>query len=290
MNRGLLSALAPTVNFAARSIEPARTDFGVRIIPDCQIFYVIQGKAELRYGAHHYVLLSGDAVYYSGDMPHHLRLLEETSFYSLHFHWDSPSPEPTHPAHRIRNLPDHPFGEPVVADTIELVASNSFAIPTCFKATYLEPVFERIVKEYMQEKIGYPFMLRALMMELLTLWLRQLQLSDQTFKSRLDPAFQAISDHPERIWTIASLAALCGYHPTYFAKLFRDETGVTPKAYLMQEKLRKAKRYLLENRKLEEIADLLQYGSLHYFSHHFKRVTGLTPTEFRQQGKRPGES
>jgi len=280
--------MTPTVNFASRSRGSAGLDFGVRLIPDYQLFLVVSGKAHLRIGTDVFTIRGGDAVFYGSEMPHRLAIVEDTEYYSMHFDWHRPSPAPEHPALRIRNIPGHAFDAPAVPYVIDVPEQAGLTIPTLFNAAYLAPVLERIVNEYKQEKTGYAFMLRALLMELIALWMRQLRQADRerAGSRKVEPAVQAISDHPEQNWTIAELAALCGYHPIYFSKLFREEVGVAPKAYLIKEKLRKAKLLLLENMKIEEIADRLQYGSVHYFSHHFKKTTGLTPTDFRQQGGR----
>lgn len=206
----------------------------------------------------------------------------------MHFDWHRASPEPLHPAYGIRYIKPHGtrLSVPGPAYSIDLPEQSNLDLPTMLKSAYLEPVLERIVKEYMHERPGYAFMLRALMMELISLWMRQLIQSSrlQSDAPKVSPAIQAIADHPEKNWSIAELAALCGYHPIYFSKLFRDEAGVAPKTFLIKEKIKKAKLLLLDNYKLEEITEQLQYGSVHYFSHHFKKETGLSPSEFRLQG------
>ena len=227
--------------------------------------------------------MSGEAAYYGG-APHLLTLIEETEYYSLHFHWNRPSPIPEHPAHGIRYVPEHTFDLPADTDSIDLHLSHRLAVPSRFPLAAIAPSLERIVKEYKQEKPGYPAMLRALLMEGLTLWLRQTAQSAGEQSTKIGPAVQALSDHPQHPWSVPQLAALCGYHPIYFSKLFREEMGIAPKTFLIQEKIKKAKQLLLEGMKLETIAEQLQYGSLHYFSHHFKKETGLTPTQFRLQG------
>ncbi|WP_127584178.1 helix-turn-helix transcriptional regulator [Paenibacillus koleovorans] len=286
---GNLNKLLPTVNFASRTAQSAGTDFGIRVIPDFQLFHVIHGKAVLRLGSKVYTILDGGAVFYGMDTAHQLKLLANTEFYSMHFRWDSPQPDPVHPAYQIRYLePDQLAGVPST-HTVEIPGRGTVAIPNAFREPVLEPLFEKIVNEYIQEKPGYAFMLRGLLMELLTVWIRQL--SEKDAKSddwRLSKAMRALSEEPEQNWSVEELAKLCGYHPTYFTKLFRERFGVGPKHYLLENRTKVAKRMLLENKKLEEIAERLQYGSIHYFSTHFKKATGLTPSEFRQQGVPPG--
>ena len=62
------------------------------------------------------------------------------------------------------------------------------------------------------------------------------------------------------------------------SKLFSEATGSTVEKYVIAQKIERAKELLLN-----EIADRLSYSSTAYLSAQFKSVTGLTPTQFRQQ-------
>jgi AraC-like DNA-binding protein len=149
----------------------------------------------------------------------------------------------------------------------------------------LEPLFSRIVKEYQLEQPGYAFVLRALLIELIAVLVRYvLNRSAARKASRIESALQTMLIHPEYQWTVEQLAGLCGYHPIHFTKLFKEEMGRTPKHYLISERMKRAKQMLLEGQTLGDIAEQLKYTSIHYFSHQFKKETGLTPSEFRQQG------
>ena len=46
-------------------------------------------------------------------------------------------------------------------------------------------------------------------------------------------------------------------------------------------KIELAKRYLRdENHNITQIAEMLGYSGIHYFSRQFKKVTDMTPTEY----------
>lgn len=70
--------------------------------------------------------------------------------------------------------------------------------------------------------------------------------------------------------------------PYYFSKLFRQETGSTFMEYLTGLRIDKAKQ-LLRNQELsiKEIGISVGYSDPNYFSRIFKKVQGVTPTEFR---------
>ncbi|WP_373230013.1 response regulator [Cohnella sp.] len=79
--------------------------------------------------------------------------------------------------------------------------------------------------------------------------------------------------------------------PSHLSKVFSQETGQTFMNYLTNTRIRKAMELLQStNHKSYEIAHQVGYNDAHYFSNLFKKVTGMTTTEFRKQGQVSGES
>jgi len=283
-----LENLQPTVNFASRATTSDDMDWDYRVIPDHQLFCVVSGYAELTVAGRTHAIRPGECVHYGPECPHRLIAAARTDYFSVHFHWTVSSPAPVHPAHRIRypgpeelaGSPDNPL--------VEVPGHGVTAVPTHMSLTGLEPLLTRIVQEYELELPGYSVAMRGLLTQALTLLVRQL--SDVRpapgTGGRIEPAIAAMREEPGRNWAVSELAALCGYHPIHFAKLFKEEIGLLPKQYVIAERVKQAKRALLRGEKAEALAERLGFTSVHYFSHQFKKHTGLTPTEFRMQGKR----
>lgn len=73
---------------------------------------------------------------------------------------------------------------------------------------------------------------------------------------------------------------------SYLQKIFREKTGGGAMEYFGQLKVEAAKRMVREgNHNFTEIAALLGYNSIHYFSRHFKKVAGMTPSEYASSVK-----
>lgn len=69
-----------------------------------------------------------------------------------------------------------------------------------------------------------------------------------------------------------------------FRKLFRDYTGIAPGQYQMQYKINKAISLLNEGKSsIKKIASDLEFESSQYFARIFKKKTGKSPLEYRQQ-------
>ncbi len=73
-------------------------------------------------------------------------------------------------------------------------------------------------------------------------------------------------------------------HRDYSAvsKLFSEVEGLTLEQYFILQKIEKVKEWLVYNElTLSEIAFRLGYSSVAYLSSQFKKVTGMTPSEFK---------
>jgi len=69
---------------------------------------------------------------------------------------------------------------------------------------------------------------------------------------------------------------------THMASLFSEVTGTTIEHFIIAHKIEKVKELLLyDEMNLTEISYKLNYSSVAHLSNQFKKVTGLTPTYFR---------
>lgn len=284
---GKLSQQRPRVNYANYMVSATNCTWGPRIIPDCQLVYTIEGEATLAIGGENIALTGGTGVFYGAESPHQIVVAEHTewTFASIHFSWDQSSPVPVHPDPGIVLCPASDLGKPALAYTVEVDGYGVVPFPFQFTLPHLEPLFMQITREYRFAEPGYESVLRGLIVQLLTDVLRHRieEGRDTASRRKIAPALEAIRKQPDRAWTTAELARLCGYHPTYFAELFQLSMGAAPKQYAAQERIRRAKFLLIEENTVEAVAHKLGYASLHYFSRQFKQETGLSPTQFKKR-------
>jgi AraC family transcriptional activator of mtrCDE len=108
--------------------------------------------------------------------------------------------------------------------------------------------------------------------------------SAQPFDPRIQRIIEKMESHSwshddEIDWQIQS-----GLQKTHFYNLFKQMTGLSPKAYLLKIKMRRAAATLLEsNRSITDISLYLGYASIHYFTKQFTAYFGVSPTQFRNR-------
>jgi len=69
------------------------------------------------------------------------------------------------------------------------------------------------------------------------------------------------------------------------SKLFSETEGITIEQYVIHQKIEKVKELLVYNEmNLNEISFKLNYSSVAHLSAQFKKITGLTPSQFKAQG------
>ncbi len=80
--------------------------------------------------------------------------------------------------------------------------------------------------------------------------------------------------------TLSEVAQAVGLHPNYLSALFKTETGVSMSCYIRELKMSEAKNLLQEKtHSVSEIAEMLGYHSLSYFSKTFHNIYGCSPRE-----------
>jgi AraC-like DNA-binding protein/quercetin dioxygenase-like cupin family protein len=81
----------------------------------------------------------------------------------------------------------------------------------------------------------------------------------------------------------ADLAAVVGFSPEYFTKLFTRSYGQSPRTFILREKMSGAANVLLETDwSIEKVAASCGYESVYSFSRLFKSVLGQSPMEYRR--------
>lgn len=81
------------------------------------------------------------------------------------------------------------------------------------------------------------------------------------------------------------IAQELGQDYTWLSRLFSEVEGMTIEQYILLQKTEKVKEYLVyDELTLSAIADKMGYSSVAHLSGQFRKLTGMTPTEFKKLG------
>ncbi|MBM7868798.1 two-component system response regulator YesN [Clostridium pascui] len=100
----------------------------------------------------------------------------------------------------------------------------------------------------------------------------------------LEPALKYIEENYGEQVLLEDVASVSNLSPYYFSKLFKKEMGMNFTTYVTKYKMKKAK-WMLKNTDIPivNIASELGYYECGYFTKVFKKIEGITPTEYRSK-------
>jgi AraC family transcriptional regulator len=100
---------------------------------------------------------------------------------------------------------------------------------------------------------------------------------------KLRAVVEYIEEHLEATVTLEQMAAAAHLSPYYFARQLKRATGLPPHQYLILRRVERAKQLLQTGSdfSLAEVAACAGFSDQSQFTHHFKRVVGVTPGQLR---------
>ena len=110
---------------------------------------------------------------------------------------------------------------------------------------------------------------------------------DESEKLSVSEIVNYINDNYLEKITISELAFLFKTNRSTLCKEFKSYTGKTLVEYINLRKLKEAKILIKNTKKtLTSIAEELNFESIHYFTRFFKKLTGLSPKEYRNSTRK----
>jgi len=102
-------------------------------------------------------------------------------------------------------------------------------------------------------------------------------------RGTLRAVLEYIEDHLDAGLTLTQLAAAAHRSAYHFARQFKAATGMAPHQYVIARRVARAQQLLHPDQDLAlaEIAARVGFADQSQFSHHFKRLLGVTPRQFR---------
>ncbi len=171
----------------------------------------------------------------------------------------------------------------------EYPAARTLSIPQTGVIPGLEKVIVLMKQLQDEVKNGYPFMCLNVMTTCVVLELygqlflhknsiEKLSSREQIYSDILDYVKLNIAKNIK----VADVATHFGYNQKYLSHIFSSFAGMTLKRFILAQKIDRANFLLNDtNKSIAEIAKEVGFSDSHNFSRCYKKVTGLSPTEYR---------
>ncbi len=247
-----------------------------------EMVYIDSGEVEILAAGHRFHLRQGEIIFHKPNEFHTIRANDEAAnVFVISFVCSSES---------MNFFRDKTFRVP------HGLKRNIGAIIEEYKETF-KPMSPEDVKLEIKENppIGGQQMIRTYLEQFLIMLIRSEQ---ESREMRIFPSKESMENHlassminiiEENIYNKITVEDIClqlNYSRAYLSKIFRSASGYTLLEYILIRKIREAKKLIREERyNFTQISDMLCFDNPHYFSAVFKRVTNMTPTEYKTSVK-----
>lgn len=147
-------------------------------------------------------------------------------------------------------------------------------------------LFKKLFREYDTLPHGTPGRSLRLRSTVLALLLSVIEAAKVPSRDRVEVRLRNLVDemreHPEHDYPIDKTAERLGLSPSSLLVRFKRLTGSPPHAFLLSQRIAKAKEMLSSAVPVAVVAHRLGFSSSQHFSNHFKAATGASPTKWVQ--------
>lgn len=157
-----------------------------------------------------------------------------------------------------------------------------------FSATFensLEKPYINALQERIDRPVGSKQLIYQYLCELLIFCMRGITVGhmvyDRDSKIPTNSVIEFMTKNISHNITVEDMAHHYGTGVITVNRMFRKYHNTTPMQYFIKLKIDYAKKYLREtDYNVTQIAEMLGYANIHYFSSQFKKITGMSPTQY----------
>lgn len=236
--------------------------------------YIASGKAEFIVRGRQFFLEQGDLIVMPPCSAHVIvaQGKEQLVQFIFHFNCISQSGE-------VMYIDDSNIFTATILDNDRIELSNNYL---------------RMYKEFREKKVGYKLILQGLAMTILATYFRNdSNAKDMVSVSRIhkskswihiEDAIEYINKHYcDFDLDNSTISNAIGVSPNHLTVLFKKFLGMSLHTYVLNIKIEKAKKKFLSERvNITEAAMSSGFQSIHSFSKIFKKITGMTASEFME--------
>jgi AraC-like DNA-binding protein len=102
-------------------------------------------------------------------------------------------------------------------------------------------------------------------------------------EERVRVLIRQIRESPATAYNVDRLARQAGLSSGHFRRIFRNQAGISPVQFILEQRIKRACFYLTETHlPIQRIATTVGYADVYFFSRQFKERMGISPSAFRR--------
>ncbi|GMA98187.1 AraC family transcriptional regulator [Pelosinus sp. IPA-1] len=148
---------------------------------------------------------------------------------------------------------------------------------------HIEDIFKKLVDSWNAKLPGYEFITKTLFQQLVIAIYQNIRKQKQNYSTSLkvEKIIQYMHQNINNRVTLTELSDLVQLSSTYLSRAFKETTGYSIIEFFNKMKIDKAKELIAESdKKVKEVAQALGFTDEFYFSRIFKKMEGISPTEY----------
>jgi YesN/AraC family two-component response regulator len=147
----------------------------------------------------------------------------------------------------------------------------------------IRDIFKKLVDSWNEKLPGYELISKALLQQLIFEIYRNKKMGNHNYSVSLkvENIIKYMSENIDSKLTLTELSARVQLSPTYLSRAFKYITGYSIIEFFNKMKIDKSKELIIEgNKKVKEVAKEVGFSDEFYFSRIFKKIEGMSPSEF----------
>jgi len=241
-----------------------------RILLDYELIVMTEGTLYIADDRSHYVVKKGEYLLLTPQSNQYGYKTSDCSFYWLHFSCRSE----INAVDLSKAIPSYKAGRIIIPQQGSLKNIEKIIVMMKQLQDSVRCYGEKTLNDYMSTSI------------LCEMYNQQYFIESSPEKKSNQQIYNDILDYIK--WNchenirVSYIAEYFGYNEKYLSHLFTKISGTSLKQYILLQKMEVAKFILSDtNNSISEIGAQLGYGDCHNFMKCFKKIIGLTPTEYR---------
>ena len=246
-----------------------------------EMVYVDKGNVEIQRDEERIILKQGEIVFHKPNEFHAIKAVDSSpSLFVVSFVCDSPSMVYLEKYHTTLDRTLKGFISSVIKESEDtyIIPKNDTELKKLEKKENARIGGEQLIKTYLEQLLI--FLIRSI--------------TDKgtvgVFPTKESMESHIVVDIKEYITSrleesvrICDICREFGYSKSYISKIFREQTGETLSSYAIKKRVECARMLIREDDlNFAQISAKLNFDNPQYFSRVFKRVTGMTPSEFKR--------